>query len=301
MKKTGELFADKTKKIYSKIELVNALTPKELSNLNKRYLNLGLYIRQVVVDNYGNEQNKKEPDSANLLGKKRYRNNFNSLQDFLNKYYGNDDSFSMNKRMKKNKTNNLSENENAQKISEEDLCVLKNGLNSIKEDCQKIGYKICLIENNEFKSKIIDYIFKFKKYLTDVQYSLLFNKWKNEFSKIKGIDLFNSDDINNLFNWKVSILKSFKSEIALYCMTNICDNLLNEDNKCIDNKINDDKCIINDNNIIKDEEHEEHKLESTVSDLNESSDYSDDETNFDGNQALLLQLVKNARNEEENL
>ena len=100
MKNTGVLFADKTHKIFSKIEFVNALTQKEMSHLNKKYLYLGLNIKQVVVDNYGNEK-KKESSISDLLGKKRYRNNFNSLKDFLYKYYGKEDSLSIKKNQKK--------------------------------------------------------------------------------------------------------------------------------------------------------------------------------------------------------
>jgi hypothetical protein len=292
MKNAGVLFADKTHKIFSKIEFVNALTQKEMSHLNKKYLYLGLNIKQVVVDNYGNEKNKKESSISDLLGKKRYRNHFNSLKDFLYKYYGKEDSLSV-KKIKKNKSRKLSGNDSTKKISQEELFELKNGLYSIKEDCKRIDYKICLTEDNDLKSKIIHYILQFRKYISNEQYSFLFDKWKNELSKIKGVNLFNSDENNNLFNWKISILKSFKSEIILYSMCNICDHLLNGE-----------KVFVEDKNMISVDKmkNEEKKMESTVSDINESSDAEseDDENIFNRNQALLLQFVKNARNEEEN-
>ena len=292
MKNTGVLFADKTHKIFSKIEFVNALTQKEMSHLNKKYLYLGLNIKQVVVDNYGNEKTKKESSFSDLLGKKRYRNNFNSLKDFLYKYYGKDDSISV-KKIKKNKSRKLSGNDSTKKISQEELYELKNGLYSIKEDCKRIDYKICLTEDNDLKSKIIHYILQFRKYISNEQYSILFDKWKNELSKIKGVNLFNSDENNNLFNWKISILKSFKSEIILYSMCNICDHLLNGEKVFAE-----DKSMIS----VEKMKNEEKKMESTVSDINESSDAEseDDENIFNRNQALLLQFVKNARNEEEN-
>ena len=170
---------------------------------------------------------------------------------------------------------------------------MKNGLYSIKEDCKRIDYKICLTEDNDLKSKIIHYILQFRKYISNEQYSFLFDKWKNELSKIKGVNLFNSDENNNLFNWKISILKSFKSEIILYSMCNICDHLLNGG-----------KVFVEDKNMISVDKmkNEEKKMESTVSDINESSDAEseDDENIFNRNQALLLQFVKNARNDEEN-
>ena len=291
MKNTGVLFADKTHKIFSKIEFVNALTQKEMSHLNKKYLYLGLNIKQVVVDNYGNEK-KKESSISDLLGKKRYRNNFNSLKDFLYKYYGKEDSLSI-KKIKKNKSRKLSGNDSTKKISQEELYELKNGLYSIKEDCKRIDYKICLTEDNDLKSKIIHYILQFRKYISNEQYSILFDKWKNELSKIKGINLFNSDENNNLFNWKISILKSFKSEIILYSMCNICDHLLNGEKVFAE-----DKSMIS----VEKMKNEEKKMQSTVSDINESSDAEseDDENIFSRNQALLLQFVKNARNEEDN-
>lgn len=296
MKKTGGLFADKTHKIFSKIEFVNALTEKEMKNLNKKYLCLGLNIKQVVVDTYGNEKNKKESSLTDLLGKKRDRTHFNSLRDFLYKYYGEEDSVSIKRKAKKNKNKKrkLSGNDSTKKLSHEELSELKNGLNAIKEDCKKIEYKICLIEDDEFKSKIINYILQYKKYISKEQYSLLYDKWKNELSKIKGVDLFNSNAMNNLYNWKISILKSFKSEIALYAICRICDHILHGENINVDDK----------NMIDVDKNKDEEKKESHDYDTDESSEDDEsieDETNFNRNQALLLQFVKNARNEEENI
>ena len=218
-------FAKKSDKIFTKIEFVNALTPKEISFLNDRYLHLGLNIKQIVVDNFGIEIYDEKSSFNELIGRKRNRKDFNSLQDFLSKYYAEEE---INKSTKKCK------NSDGDKFSKEELLELRNSLNSLKEDCQEIEYKNCKIEINEFKTKIIDYILKYKQYITKEEYSYLFNKWKNELSKIKGVNVFNFSDMNDLNNWKVPILKAFKSEIILYALCNICEkkirgkNIINE-------------------------------------------------------------------------
>ena len=65
---------------------------------------------------------------------------------------------------------------------------------------------------------IIEYIGTFKKYISKAQYSELFNKWKNENMKIKGVDPFNNNDLED---FKIPILKAFKSEIVLLVTTNL--------------------------------------------------------------------------------
>ena len=285
------LFAKKSEKIFTKIEFVNALTPKEISNLNARYMALGLSLKQVVVDNFGNEKEISDKNK-NFLGKKRKRKEFNSLNDFLNKYYGDDDSFSLNNHFKKSKKNNLTENKSNQKFTKEELSELKNVLNSLKEDCQKIEYKIDKIEINEFKSKIIDYILKFKKYITKEQYIFLFNKWKNELSQIKGVNLFDLNNNNNLYNWKVSILKAFKSEIILYGICNICDSKIT--GKKINNENKDEENNYNEN---QNNEEEEKKCESSESDSG-SSENSDEENFFNKNDDLFFKANKENNNDE---
>ena len=287
--KTNLLYAKTSEKIFTKIEFVNALSPKEISNLNSRYMNLGLYIKQVVVDNYGNEQDLNSKN-VNFLGKKRKRKEFNSLNDFLNKYYGDDESFSINN-FKKNKKCNSTENKKDKKYTKEELSELKNFLYSLKEDCQKIEYKLGKIETNEFKSKIIDYILKYKKYLTKEQYIFLFNKWKNEWSQIKGVNLFDINQNNNLFNWKVSILKAFKSEIILYGICNICDNKINGKkinygDKDEDKNSNEDKKF-----------EEEKKSESSESDSG-SSENSDEENFFNKKDDLFFKSNNENNNDE---
>lgn len=273
------LFAKKSEKIFTKIEFVNALTPKEISNLNARYMALGLSLKQVVVDNFGNEKEISD-NNKNFLGKKRKRKEFNSLNDFLNKYYRDDELLSLNNHFKKYKKYNLSENESHKKYSNEELLELLNSLNAIKEDCKKIEYRNCAIETNEFKSKIIDYILKFKKYISKEQYSLLFNKWRNELSKIKGVDLFDFNTNNNLLNWKVSILKAFKSEVALYGISNLCKNSIK-----IENDINENKEDQNSDNSNKILENNKNGSSDSGSD---SSENVNEENFFNNNEGLFL-------------
>ena len=288
------LFADKSQKIFSKIEFVNALTPKEISNLKSKYLFLGLHIKQVIVDNFGKEKNKDKPKVIDYLGKKRERKEFNSLNDFLHKYYGEDDLSSISRSsIKKNKKRKISEKKVNKKYTKEDLSVLKNSLNSIKQDCQKIEYRNCKNEEEEFKSTIIEYILKFKKYISKEDYDFLFNKWKNEFSKLKGVDLFNFNNVNNLLNWKISILKAFKSEISLYAFSTVCDNVI----KGKINFHNDEENKEENTSKSNIEQKEEKKEDSSNSDL---SDFSDEDNNFnEKNNAILLQLAKKANNDEE--
>lgn len=299
--KSNALFADKSENLVSKMEFVNALTHREITTLNSKYLDLGLYIKQVIVDYYGNEINENK--SFNLLGKKRERKSFNYLNDFLQKYYGDDDLSSISKStINTHKKRKISDIEANKKCSVKEISELRNNLNSIKEDCQKIEYKNCKIEADEFKSKIIDYILKIKKYLSKEQYSFLFNKWKNEYSKLKGVDIINFEKINNILNWKIPILKAFKSEMILYAMCNVCDNYVkrhsNNENY---NNINEEdepeseEKKINNHKYIK----EKKENESSDSDL---SDFTDEENSFNHkNDAVLLQLEKHANNDEDDV
>ena len=295
------LFADKSENLISKIEFVNALTHKEITALNSKYLDLGLYIKQVIVDFYGNKINENK--SINLLGKKRERKTFNYLNDFLQKYYGEDDLSSISKStINTHKKRKISDIEANKKCSIREISELRNNLNSIKEDCQKIEYKNCKIDADEFKSKIIDYILKIKKYLSKEQYSFLFNKWKNEYSKIKGVDIMNFEKINNILNWKIPILKAFKSEMILIAMCNVCDNYVkrhskndnnNNNNKSEEGEPESEEKKINNHKYID----EKKENESSNSDL---SDFTEEENSFNHkNDAALLQLVKNANNDED--
>lgn len=268
------LFAKKSEKLITKIEFVNALTQKEISSLNDRYLSLGLNIKQIIVDNYGNEIYREKCSSSELLGKKRNRKNFDSLQDFLLRYYGEDEINKSSKKCKKDEDD---------KYSKKELLELKNGLNSLKEECKKIEYKICKIETNEFKAKVIDYILKYKQYLRKEDYSHLFNKWKNELSKIKGIDVLNFNNMNDLYNWKVPILKAFKSEIILYAVCNIFESKINGKRSIIEKQSEDN----NNNNLV---EEEEKKNNLSASDSYSSENFNDFNF-FNKNQGQFLKDI----------
>lgn len=290
--KTNLLFADKSQKIFSKIDFVNALTPKEIKKLNSKYLQLGLHIKQVVVDNLGNEKYEEKHSFMDLLTKKRKRRGFNSFYNFLFSYYEKESS----KKNKKGKKKYSYDADNNTKLMKEELIELSEALNSLKNDMNNIEYKTCKIETDEYKEKIIDFISKFRKYISNEQYEFLLNKWKNELSKIKGVDLFDFNKNDNFMNWKVPILKGLKSEITLYALCNICNNIINGKNdkndKCENNVIDKEKNSENDK-IQK----EEPKNESSDSELSEEKF---EENNFNRNEALLLQCIRNANNDEEN-
>lgn len=268
------LFAKKSEKLFTKIEFVNALTQKEISSLNDRYLNLGLNIKQIIVDNYGNEIYSEKCSSSELLGKKRNRKIFDSWQDFLLRYYGEDEINKSSKKCKKDEDD---------KYSKKELLELKNRLNSLKEECKKIEYKICKIETNEFKAKVIDYILKYKQYLRKEEYSYLFNKWKNELSKIKGIDVLNFNNMNDLYNWKIPILKAFKSEIILYAVCNIFESKINGKRSVIKKQSEDN----NNNNLV---EEEEKKNNLSASDSYSSENFNDFNF-FNKNQGQFLKDI----------
>jgi hypothetical protein len=125
------------------------------------------------------------------------------------------------------------------------------------------------IETDEYKIAVLKYISKFKNYITNEQYAYLQNKWKNEMLKVRGTDLFNYDKINDIRNWKVSILKCFKSEIILYGLCNIYDGIING-NKFVKEK--------NGKNIFKIKLEENNKEEEKIDesdDINEQSSDSD--------------------------
>ena len=136
------------------------------------------------------------------------------------------------------------------------------------------------IETDEYKMNVLNYIARYKQYITKEQYNYLYNKWKNELLKIRGTDLFNFDKINKIENWKVSILKCFKSEISLYSVCNVYDGVICG-KKFVKEKFN----IIGFNsmdNKEKEKEKEEEKLNDSE-DYDESSDSDISEKTFEGN------------------
>lgn len=93
-------YTDYSNNLFTKILLANALTKKEISKLNEKYKELGLFIKQVEVDEYGKELYPDELLSQNNFLKKKRRLKKHSrmtLQEFYDKYY------SENKKSEKNK------------------------------------------------------------------------------------------------------------------------------------------------------------------------------------------------------
>ena len=235
-------YKDYSQHIFTKIQLVNALTQKEMSKLNEKYKELGLFIKQVEVDINGNEIYPNEYLSCNNFLKKKRRlkkHNRMTLQEFYDKYYSNNKKSNNNKKIKINNNNESSEEINEYEYENDDLCNknelinLTNNMIEIYKDCQNIQFKKCKIEDEDFKKKIIEYIKKYSKYITDEQYKKLCDNWKYRNGLIKGFDIFEAD---NLYNWKIPILKGFKSEIALLAVENVLEKqqLKTEDETAID-------------------------------------------------------------------
>ena len=157
---------------------------------------------------------------------------------------------------------------------------LRKNLIEIYEECQNLQYKECKFNDDAFKIKIIEYIKKFKNFLSDKQYLILYNKWKNELMKIRGVNPLDSGRISDLSFWKVSILKSFKSEVSLLAMSNILGKKVGEMSDNEDSVIN--KKIVEDKKV----------NESDENNSDESKEEEDDE--FEDEQAQILQLKKHA-------
>ena len=252
--------------IYSKINCVNCLTKKMLNKLNVKYCCSGLQMKQIIVDKYGEEIIEKS-SSKRLLGKKRDRGGYDSLSKFLYNYYGKEKFVILNQNYEKEKK--IFDFDPEDKVcTRKCLSHLKDSLNTIKIDCEYMANKNSKIETDEYKIAVLGYINKFKNYITNEQYEYLQNKWKNELLKVRGTDLFNYDKINDIRNWKVSILKCFKSEIVLYGICNIYDEVING-HKFVKKK--------NEKNIFKiknNDRKEEEKIDEN-DDINEQSSDSD--------------------------
>ena len=247
-------YIDCSNNLFAKIQIVNALTKSELGKLNEKYSELGLFIKQVRVDEYGNEISENEllPSDNNVLNKKRKRvlkKSTMTLEEFCNKYYDNNS-----KKSKKINDNKSISNDSIDdyKCSIEELKDLNKNLIETYNDCQNIDMKKCKIDEKDFPDKIIDYIKKFSKFLSKQQYADLFQKWKNKNFEIKG---FNEIDVNNINNWKIPVLKGFKSEMILIASSNVLNKKIREkDNNKEDSDINEEK---------EEEENEEKKDEES--------------------------------------
>ena len=268
-------FEKKQLSIYSKIKVVNALTDKMIDKLNSKYSSKGLQMKQIIVDKYGKEITKPL-SSKRLLGKKRDRMEYDSLANFLYSYYGKEQFILLNQTWEKEKKILDFDPEDA-KCTRKCLSHLKDSLNTIKVDCENMDNKNLKIETDEYKIAVLKYIAKFKNYITNEQYTYLQSKWKNEMLKVRGTDLFNYDKINDIRNWRVSILKCFKSEIILYGLCNIYDGIING-NKFVKEK--------NGKNIFKiklEDKNEEEKVEESDNIDEQSFDSDLTEKSFEEN------------------
>ena len=309
MKKMEEFkLSDFSNNLFTKITLVNTLNLKEIELLNEKYCELGLFIKQVRVDKYGNEKSPNEllnEDSDdldfNLLKRKRksQRHSNLSLQEFFNKYE-NFDLFEENNKPKKklikskykgnninkindNSVDNQSEDEDEVENVSELIKSLRDKLIEVEQECQNVHYKNCKIEDEDFKKKIIEYIKKFSNYITDNEYRRLFNKWKGQNMEIKGMNLLECDD---LYKWKVPILKAFKSEITLLATIKLFSKKINGG---AEEKSDDDKGDQEE----KEEDKKEEDNEKVIDD--DSSSSSNDDDDFLANQPQINQLNRNAR------
>ena len=268
-------YIDYSNNLFTKFQYVNALTESEFSKLNEKYRELGLFIKQVKVDEYGNEINKEEIISDNnVLKQKRKRlikKSKMTLEEFYKKYYDNNHS-NNNKKSKKINENRKDANksissksiENNKNVNDkcniEELEDLNNNLKETYNDCQNIEIKKCKIEEKEFKEKIIDYIKRFSKYISEKQYSDLFNKWKNKNLEKKGYNYIEQNDLND---WTIPVLKAFKSEIILVASSNILNKKIGKNNNQQDFFINEER--EEEENEEREEEKNEEESESDSS------------------------------------
>ena len=261
-------YKDCSNNIFSKIQLVNALTQKEIYLLNEKYIELGLFIRQVQVDNFGNELFPNKLFSERIfLSKKRQ-----TLQEFYDEYYL---KYKKRKNNGQNIRNNLqnnsydisSEERNLENnLLDEELHNLSNQIKGVYNDCQHINIKKCKINDDNFKRKIIEYIKEFSKFLTKNQYNNLFQKWKIKNYEIKKFNINN--DINDLSEWRIPILMGFKSEIILYAFSII----LNKEDSKENNEFGEEKKDINEEEINNNKE----ERSMSISENKESEDYFND-------------------------
>ena len=268
--------------IFSKLTFVNGLNDKMIARLNSRYSTLGLKMKQIKVDKYGNELVEEDPKK--LLGIKRDRKGFNSYNEFLFGYYGKKKYDILNENFEKEKKFIFDFDPNDKKCTRKCLSQLKDSLNKIKIDCEYMANKNSKIETDDYKEVVLKFIYQFKKYITNEQYIFLYNKWKDELLKVRGTDLFNFDKINNINNWKVSILKCFKSEIVLYGICNIYDGVIKGSK------------FVNDKKIKLIEDSEEKKEEKKVIESDDVNDNDDDNESSLDSELTEKTLEKNMIN-----
>ena len=206
-------FEETTNKLFSKIDIVNNLTLKEIQTFNEKYKELGLFIKQVRVDKFGNEKSQEDLIINNYLSKKRLlkRHSTMTLEQLYFKY------FCYNSFSNKPKYLRSSNNGNDEQLCNiEDLKELKQNLVDIHEDYKKLDLKKCRIKDERFKKIIISYICKFNKHLTTNQYNQLYIKMKDK-AKL----YIEPTKVDEPYLWPIPLLKEFKAEIEILAISNI--------------------------------------------------------------------------------
>ena len=220
--KSEFIFKQHSNNILSKIDLVNNITLNDIQKLNEKYRELNLFIKQVRVDKYGNEKSRDDLVVKNYISKKRLlkRHSKMTLEQLYFKYYCYD-SFS---EKSKSSRHLIDVNEQDELCNKDELKELKKSLEEIHQDYQKLELKKCRIKKEEFKEKIIRYIRKYNYYLTENQYTDLYNKMKE-----KAQLYMDPSKVDDLSLWTIPILKEFKAEISILAISNILNKKLGID------------------------------------------------------------------------
>ena len=272
LKKSKYVYEDTSNKLFSKLSLANKLSERDIGRLNDFYKRNGLFIKQVKVDNFGNEiYNENEINIANK--NKRSKRAMMTLKQFYDKYYNyyptkkNSRKFLQKKKKRaKNEINDsFSDLHEESSVDEDYLKNLKNNLRDIYNDIQNIEYKDCKITDFNFKSKVINYLSKFKNYLSNAQYLKLLNKWKDELIAIKGVNPLDQDSLEDLSTWRMSILKGFKSEVVLIAMANLLSKKLGEEEANKEEEKEENKS--EDKKKVEDDDNENSESSESVSDI----------------------------------
>ena len=218
-------YEDKTKNIFSKINLVNSLTLKEIQQLNEKYKELGLFIKQVRVDNFGKEKSKDDSVEKKYSSKKRLLKTRSkmTLEQLYFKYFC-IDPFSEKSKCLRSFDKKFDDDEHMDK---DELEEVKNNLEDIHQDYQQLEPKRCKINSLEFKDKIINYIRKFNFYLNENQYTEIYNKMKDKCL----LEIGDHSLIDDLSEWSVPLLKEFKAEIEIAAISNILKNKIGKEKK----------------------------------------------------------------------
>lgn len=235
-------YEDTSNKIFTKINLVNNLTLDEIGLLNEKYRELGLFIKQVRVDNYGKEKSPNDLIKQNFLSKKRLlkRHSKMTLEQLYYKYFCLD-PFSSKLRCLRSFHKEIED----ELLDIEDLKELKQNLLEVHQDYQKLESKRCSIKKLEFKKEIIKYIQKFNAYLTTKQYEELYKKMKE-----KSMLVLEISKIDDLEEWTVPLLKEFKAEVEFLAISNILKKHIGEEDEKEEEKLSNEE----ENQKIEDEE-----------------------------------------------